>query len=90
MANHKSAIKRHRQSIKKRGANRENKASFRTAARAVRQAISEGQKSDQVEALFKIAESKIQSSARKGVIHPRNSARRISRLRLAINKSVAA
>ncbi|MFM1849125.1 MAG: Ribosomal protein, partial [Pseudomonadota bacterium] len=42
MANHKSAIKRHRQSLKRRDRNRDARAAVRTAIKKVRALVAAG------------------------------------------------
>ena len=85
MANHKSAIKRHKQSIKRAERNRAVKTRVKNVVKAVRVAV---EQKDKELALtnFKAATSVLDKAATKGVIHKRNAARRISRLSLAISK----
>ncbi|RMD87436.1 MAG: 30S ribosomal protein S20 [Candidatus Dadabacteria bacterium] len=85
MANHKSALKRHRQSLKRRERNRRVKSSIRTAIKKARLAIEAGEEGA-IE-LVRRAEKLLASSATKGVIHKKNAARRISRLAKRLNKA---
>lgn len=78
MANHKSAEKRHRQSLKRRERNREIKAAVRTAMKRAR-AASES-KDPQAKELARAAESLLAKAAAKGVINKKNAARNISRV----------
>ena len=84
MANHASALKRHRQSLKARALNRAMKTRVKNLVKAVRQAVEEKDKERAVEALRK-ATSVLDKAASKKVVHWRNAARRISRLELAVN-----
>ena len=79
MANHKSAIKRHRQSLKRRDANRSARAKVRTALKSASAATAAGKKSDAQE-LARSAESLMAKAAKKGLFHKRTLARKIRRL----------
>lgn len=79
MANHKSAIKRHRQSEKRRLHNRIFRTRARTLVKKARVEISGGDLEAAQEAT-RIAVRDLDMAASKGVIHPRNAARRKSRL----------
>lgn len=83
MANHKSAIKRHRQSLKRATRNRAMKTRVRNTVKAVRTAILQKDK-DQAQALLGTANSVLDKAAGKGVIHWRKAARSISRLSKAV------
>ncbi|WP_272699881.1 30S ribosomal protein S20 [Desulfovibrio sp. Fe33] len=85
MANHKSALKRHRQSLKRRARNRISKTRIKNTVKAVRLAIEEKDSAKAMEAL-KEASSVLDRAARKNVIHSRQAQRRISRLQAAINQ----
>ncbi|THB69923.1 MAG: 30S ribosomal protein S20 [Desulfovibrio sp.] len=85
MANHASALKRHRQSLKARARNRAMKTRVKNLVKAVREAVEEKDKERAQEAL-KRAVSVLDKAATKKVIHWRNASRRISRLELAVNK----
>lgn len=85
MANHKSALKRHRQSLKRRARNRISKTRIKNTVKAVRAAIEEKDVAKANEAL-KVATSVLDRAARKKVIHASQAKRRISRLQVAINK----
>lgn len=85
MANHKSALKRHRQSLKARERNRMMKTRVKNAMKAVRTAI-ESQDQDAVAAALKTATSVLDKAASKKVVHWRTAARKISRLSVAANK----
>ncbi|MCI5222721.1 MAG: 30S ribosomal protein S20, partial [Candidatus Electrothrix sp. AR4] len=79
MANHKSAIKRHRQSRVRRMRNRMNKSKMNTAVRRVEEALVAGVDEAAQEAL-NIAIPIIQKTAGKGTIHRKTASRKISRL----------
>ncbi len=83
MANHKSAIKRHRQSLKRATRNRAMKTRVRNTVKAVRTAILQKDK-DQAQVLLGTANSVLDKAAGKGVIHWRKAARSISRLSKAV------
>lgn len=85
MANHKQALKRHRQSLKARARNRMVKSHVKTAVKTVRQAI-EAKDIEQARIALHKANSVYDKAATKGVIHRRNARRHISRLNLAVNK----
>ncbi len=86
MANHKSAIKRHRQSLLARARNRAVKTRVRNVIKAVRVALTAGDSAAAETAL--LAATKIlDKAATKKVIHWKTAARNISRLSTAVNKS---
>jgi len=86
MANHKSAIKRNRQNIVRAERNSAKKAAVRTTIKKVLAAAKDGNVND-AKTLIREAESAIASAARKGLYHPRNAQRKISRLTKALNKA---
>jgi small subunit ribosomal protein S20 len=86
LANHKSALKRHRQSLLARARNRAVKTRVRNVIKAVRVALADGDTATAETAL--LAATKIlDKAATKKVIHWKTAARNISRLSTAINKS---
>ena len=88
MANHKSALKRDRQSKVRRMRNRTNKSKMKTAVGNVEQAIEAGSEEQAREALQKAA-SVIQKTASKGTIHKKTASRKVSRLTKRVNKMQA-
>ncbi|MFP4315858.1 MAG: 30S ribosomal protein S20 [Desulfovibrionales bacterium] len=84
MANHRSAIKRHRQSLKARMRNKAVKTRVKNVSKSVRTAIEENDKQKAAEAL-KAATKALDKAASKKVIHKKTAARRISRLARAVN-----
>ena len=85
MANHKSALKRHRQSKVRRLRNRMNKSRMHTAVRRVEEALVAGAEDAAQEAL-QAAIPVIQKTAGKGTIHKKTASRKISRLTLRVNR----
>lgn len=79
MATHKSAIKRHKQSLRNQARNRAVKTRLKNAIKDVRLAVQQQDKDAAAQAL-KIATSLLDKASTKGVIHWKNSARKISRL----------
>ena len=75
MANHSSAEKRHRQSLKRRDRNRKVRALCHTAVKKA-SAAEAGAAAD----MLKTAEKALASAAAKGVLHKKAAARKISRL----------
>ncbi len=84
MANHRSAIKRHKQSEKRRLRNQAIKSSIKTATKKVREAIKRGN-AEEVRALLRDATVLLDKAVTKGVLHRNNASRRISRLTTAAN-----
>ncbi len=79
MPNHKSAIKRTRQNIKRNQRNTSVRSAVRTTIKKVRAAVTAGEK-DKASAALKSAVSALDGSVTKGVHHAKNAARRVSRL----------
>ena len=88
MANHKSALKRNRQSLERRARNRANKTRLKTAIKAVDTAIASEQAADMVQQALVAAVPIIQRAAVKGTLHKKNAARKVSRLTRRVNKFV--
>jgi small subunit ribosomal protein S20 len=84
VANHKSALKRAKQNELRRLRNKAVKTRVRSAVKTVRTTGA-----DTAESELKAAQSVIDRAAKKGVIHKRTAARRISRLRKAVNRQTA-
>jgi small subunit ribosomal protein S20 len=79
VANIKSQIKRNKQNEKRRKNNRVSRGAARTAVKAALVEFADAEVKTAISALDKAAE--------KGAIHPRNAARRKSRLMKAKNKA---
>lgn len=85
MANHKSALKRHRQSLKRNARNTAMKTRVKNVVKAVRQAVEQKDK-EQAQKALRDATSILDKAATKKTLHWRAAARRISRLSQAVNK----
>lgn len=83
LANHKSAIKRISQNEKKRLRNRTVKTRVKNAVKKLYAAVKVGE--DPTTSLTS-AQSLIDKAAKKGVIHKRTAARKISRLASGVNR----
>lgn len=88
MANHKSALKRHKQSEVRAARNRAAKTRIRNVVKDVRAAIKANDQ-DKAQQLLSVAASTLGKAASKGVLHKKNAARKISRLAKAINAAKA-
>ena len=84
MANHKSAIKRHKQGLQRAARNRANRTRMKNAVKAVRAAVLE-KDAEKAQAAFVQATSVLDKTATKGAIHWKTAARKISRLAKAVN-----
>jgi len=83
VANTDSAKKRIRSSEKKRLHNRVFRSAARTNIKRARLQIKNGEL-DEAEKTVQAASQSLDKAARKGIIHPRNAARRKSRLTSAL------
>ncbi len=79
MANHKSAIKRHRQSEKRRLQNRQAKSALHTQLKKAHAEIGAKSAKPQ-EGAVGLAVKALASAATKGLMHKKTASRRISRL----------
>ncbi len=84
MANHKSALKRHKQSEKRNERNRAARTRIKNVVKAVKTAVANGDKEAAALALTN-ATSTLDTVAGKGVIHWKKAARKVSRLAKAVN-----
>lgn len=89
MANHKSAMKRNRQSIVRRARNRAIKTRMKGVIKEVYSAIEE-ESTEKAIAALKVAIPVIDRTAVKGTIHKKNASRKVSRLTKTVNVFVAA
>ena len=87
MANHKSAEKRARQNEKRRVRNKAVKTRIKHITKEVRLASGEASKEEALEKL-KVAQSIVDKALKKGVIHKKTAARKISRLSKLVNTIV--
>ena len=79
MANHKSAAKRARQSLRRRTTNTRTISALRTAEKKLRTAM-EGKKLDEAKTLLQNYSSLVDRAAQKGRVHVKLAARKIGRL----------
>lgn len=79
MANHKSAAKRAKQSLKKKARNNITKKAIKTIEKKLRKSIDAKSKEESQKILLEYS-SRIDRAADKGIVHKNNAARRISRL----------
>lgn len=84
MANHKSALKRIRQTEKRTERNRFYRTRLKNIVKAVRGAIDEGNKEEAAEAM-KVANQQIHKFVSKGLLKKETAARKVSRLQKAVN-----
>ncbi len=84
MANHTSAVKRHKQSIKRNARNRMVRTRIKNVVKTVRSAIKAEDKAAASAALVQ-AMSTLDKAATKKVVHWKKAARKISRLNKAVN-----
>ncbi len=84
MANHKSALKRHRQSEKRRMRNASVKTNLKSAVKKVTESMAAADAEAAKKSLEK-AVSLLDSAVTKGVLHRNNASRKVSRLTKAVN-----
>ena len=89
MANHPSAVKRHKQSQKRRLINTTNANRLKNQMKKLKTAIA-GKKSADAKALLPVTLSLIDRSVQKGVIKQNTAARYKSRLNKSVNTIPAA
>lgn len=84
MANHPSALKRSRQNLKRRFRNKSVKTRVKKLTKQVRLAVNENS-AEAAGAQLNTAKSVIDNASKKGVIHRKTAARKISRLSKFVN-----
>ena len=84
MANHKSSIKRIRQTIVRTERNRFYKTRLKNIVKDVRTAIDAGNKEEAATAL-KVANQQIHKFVSKGILKKKTAARKVSRLHKSVN-----
>ncbi len=84
MANHKSALKRIRQTEKRTERNRFYRTRLKNIVKAVRSAIDTGNKEEAGAALI-VANQQIHKFVSKGLLKKETAARKVSRLHKAVN-----
>ena len=89
MANHPSALKRHRQSLKLKALNQSNRHKLKTQMRKLRAAIETG-KPEEAKTILPGTFSLIDKSVQKGVIKKNTARRYKSRLTKSVNALASA
>jgi small subunit ribosomal protein S20 len=89
VANHKSAIKRNIQNNKRRLRNRGVKTRVKSVIKTVRFADAQGDAAA-VSDKLRLAQSVIDKAVKKGVVHSRTAARKVSRLYRGVKRSASA
>ena len=84
MANHKSALKRNKQSIVRNTRNTHIRSTMRTYVKQVREAVAAGD-IEAAKAAIERATPYIDKAASKGIIHKATASRKISRLAKLVN-----
>ena len=79
MANHPSAIKRHRQSLKRAARNQAIRSNVRTSVKSVRALVQSGDKAAAQVAFVQVQRA-LDKAVTKGVLHRNSASRRIARL----------
>ena len=85
MANHKSALKRNRQSLVRRDRNRMNRTRVKTAVKKVDAAINVEDSVEKAREALVAAVPIIERAAVKGAFHKRTASRKVSRLTKKVN-----
>jgi small subunit ribosomal protein S20 len=83
MANHPSALKRHRQSLKRADRNSAIRTNVRNSIKKLRALVEAGDK-PAAQLQLREVEKKIQKASTKGVYHANAASRRVSRLTRAV------
>ncbi|MCP3677731.1 MAG: 30S ribosomal protein S20 [Deltaproteobacteria bacterium] len=84
MATHKSAIKRHRQSLIRRERNNAVESTIKTATKKVHTAVESGN-SEEAKTSLSAVTTLLDKAVSKNVLHRNNAARKISRLTRTVN-----
>lgn len=85
MANHPSAEKRHRQSLKRKARNITQKSRMKTLIKKATAIATKGASSIDISLALNLATSAIDKAKSHGIIHKNAASRRISRLQKQIN-----
>ncbi len=83
MANHKSAVKRARQALKRRDRNRAVRSEVRTEVKNLQSAIASGD-ATKAQSQLRVVEGKLRKAASKGVYKKTTASRSVSRLAKAV------
>lgn len=84
MANHKSSLKRIRQTETRTERNRYYRTRLKNIVKSVHGAIEEGNK-EEAQAAFKVANQQIHKFVSKGILKKETASRKVSRLNIAVN-----
>jgi small subunit ribosomal protein S20 len=82
MANHKSALKR----IKQTAVRTERNRAYRTKMRNIVKAVVQSTSKEEAEANFKVANKELHKMVSKGILKKETASRKVSRLALFVNK----
>ena len=85
MASHESALKAHRQSVKRRLRNRTHRSRLRTQVKKLAAAIATGD-AKEATGMLRATLALVDRSVKHGVVHKNNAARTKSRLSRAVNR----
>ena len=88
MANHKSALKRNRQSLIRRERNRANRTKVKTAVKKIDTAIEVEGSIEQAQEALLTAVPIIERASVKGAFHKKTASRKVSRLTKRVNNFV--
>jgi small subunit ribosomal protein S20 len=88
VANHASALKRVKQTKKRRLRNKSCKSTISTTVKKIMASVEE-KDADGVKTYFKEAVSKLDSAVNKGVLHRRTASRKISRLTKKVSEAAS-
>ncbi|MEK6758427.1 MAG: 30S ribosomal protein S20 [Deltaproteobacteria bacterium] len=86
MANHQSAIKRHKQSEKRNARNTATRTALKTAIKKHKEALTAG-KPEEITSTLGTATKLLDKAVTKGVLHRNNASRKISRLTVHATKA---
>lgn len=89
MANHKSALKRIKQSEKRRLRNRQVNSQLKTVLKSFYSAVEEKTEGPDMVEIHRKTVSQIGQAATKGVLHKRTASRKISRITAFMQKAQA-
>ena len=84
MANHKSSLKRIRQTETRTERNRYYRTRLKNIVKTVREAI-DAENKEEATAAFKIANQQIHKFVSKGILKKETASRKVSRLNIALN-----
>ncbi len=82
MANHKSSLKR----IKQTAVRTERNRAYRTKMRNIIKAVVQSTSKEEAEANFKLANKELHKMVSKGILKKQTASRKVSRLALFVNK----